>query len=53
MKVSGTVYEYSEDGRYRPTQEIWNHTNVTITDAVVEVMKKNGLAKTEHAHVDV
>ena len=53
MEVSGTIYEYTEDERYRPTREIWNHTNITITDAVIEVMKNNGLVNDNNANVNL
>ena len=45
VEVSGTVYKATDDERFRPTQEVWNHTKVTETDAIIKAMKMNGLVR--------
>ena len=45
VEVSGTVYQLTEDERFRPTQEVWGHTKVEIIDAVIAAMKENGLVR--------
>ena len=45
VEVSGTVYQLTEDERFRPTQEVWGHSKITEIDAVIDAMKKNGLVR--------
>ena len=45
VQVSGTIYEWTEDEKNRPTTPVWNHRRITLEDAVVDAMKKNNLIR--------
>ena len=42
--MKAVVYHWTPDERFRPTEDIFTHAKVSIEDAVIEVMRKNGLA---------